>query len=52
MKCESCKALLMRMNKLRDRKDWYVEENKKLRVQVRNQRQKLNEWERKYGNDA
>lgn len=52
MKCESCAVLLMRITKLRDRKDYYVRENKRLRAQVRNQRQKLNEWEKKHGNDV
>jgi len=41
----------MRLEKLRDRKDWYAEENKRLRVQVRNQRKKLDEWEKKHGNN-
>ncbi|MEC8823472.1 MAG: hypothetical protein VX673_05820 [Pseudomonadota bacterium] len=52
MSCDKCSALLERLNKLRDRKDYYVRENKRLRAQVKNQRQKLNELERKHGNDV
>ena len=51
MSCDKCSALLERLNKLRDRKDYYVRENKRLRTQVRNQRQKLSEWEKKHGNN-
>lgn len=66
MSCEKCSALLERLSKardrearaaekaqkLRDRKDYYARENRRLRAQVRNQRQKLNEWEKKHGNDV
>lgn len=52
MSCDKCSALLERLSKLRDRKDYYVRENKRLRAQVRNQRKKLNEWEKKHGNDV
>jgi len=47
MKCNQCEALLQRLSKLRDRKDWYVAENKRLREKVRNQAIKLKELEDK-----
>lgn len=40
-------SLLYRLSKLRDRKDWYVSENKRLREKVRNQSVKLKELEDK-----
>ena len=51
MSCDKCRALLERLNKLRDRKDYYVRENKRLRAQVKNQRKKLSEREKKHGNN-
>ncbi|RKR79220.1 hypothetical protein [Marinobacter nauticus] len=51
MSCEKCSALLERLSKLRDRKDYYVRENKRLRAKVKNQRKKLDEWEKKHGDN-
>lgn len=45
MTCPKCEALLQRLSKLRDRKDWYVTENKRLRAKVRNQAKTINELE-------
>lgn len=64
MICDKCSPLLERLSKARDRealaaeklqkvrnlKDYYARENKRLREQVRNQRQKLEEWEKRNGN--
>ena len=47
MNCEKCGALLQRLAKLRDKKDWYVAENKRLRQKVKNQAEKLREMEEK-----
>ena len=41
------KALLDKLTALRDKKDWYVAENKRLRQKVKNQAQKLKELEDK-----
>jgi hypothetical protein len=45
--CDKCDMLLQRLSKLRDRKDWYAAENKRLREKVRNQAIKLKELEDK-----
>lgn len=47
MTCPKCEALLLRLSKLRTRKDWYVAENKRLREKIKNQAQKLKELEDK-----
>ena len=47
MTCKKCEALLLRLSKLRTRKDWYVAENKRLREKAKNQAQKLKELEDK-----